>query len=191
MYIRTNEGLGQGQATWSTIQTFNRHLGNNALEKSCWPNRYRYVVRGFLPNSAELNNVINKRILRISRDIVRRLDRDLPELKKLPQLNRNIGLVFHYEGHVDKTTDPKDYGKLDVERAVRVADYFETQISKEWDRKGLGVLALNRLTPGMGPNHPRYSTLRLNRRVEICFQPYVPDPKTKTPILLSPGDKIT
>ena len=205
MYIRTTDGLRQNQTTWPAPETLNRptvqptpihYLGYfngptgkvdwDALEKSCWTNRF--VVQSFLPNSTKLLDVIRTDIEDIAKAIVRRLVRPLPDLKKLPGLNKNIGLVVHYEGHVDKTTDPKNYGKLDVERAVTVADYLETQLFKEWERKGLGILGSNRLTPGMGPNHPRSSTPRKNRRVEVCFQPYVPT--RKGPILLSPGDKI-
>ncbi len=117
MYIWTREGLGQGQAIWSTLRTFNRptgqptptgYLGNfnehmgKAESKPC---KEIWAVPGFKPSSSELLDFQKQHVKDIATHIVRLLIRDLEEKR-----SDRVRLRLVYEGHVDKKTDPAQYG---------------------------------------------------------------------------------
>ena len=118
MYIRTRDGLGQGQTIWSTLQTFDRptarptplpYLGNfnehlgKAESKPC---KETWAVWGFNPNSAKLLAFQKKHINDIATRLVSLFKLDL-EGKRA-----GVRVDFLLEGHVDKKTDSAQYGSL-------------------------------------------------------------------------------
>ena len=199
MYIRTREGLGQGQAAWSTFQTFNRpparsmlidglgnfneHMGQTE-SKPCWdcyktaPCWARFKVEHFKPASAELTDVIKKDIADIAIAIVRILHGILKSKSTdLKRRKTSLALVLQLEGHLSKATDPQNKS-LDLDRAKAVAEYLSTQIGNEWSSQGLNKLqtglGMNLVPSAAGSQRPASSKARLNRRVEVCVQPYIP-----------------
>jgi hypothetical protein len=199
MYIRTREGLGQGQATWSAFQTFNRpparsmlidglgnfneHMGQTE-SKPCWdcfktaPCWARFKVENFKPASAELTDVIKKDIEDIAIAIVRILHRILKSKSTdLKKRKTSLALMLQLEGHLSKAIDPQDKS-LDLDRAKAVAEYLSTQIGNEWSWQGLGKLqnglGMNLTPSAAGSQRPTSSKARHNRRVEVCVQPYIP-----------------
>lgn len=186
MYIRTREGLGQGQTTWPTLQTFHRptaqpvpsgylgnfseHLGKDD-EESCKP---RFIVAYFNRRSDKTNPVIKKDISDIATNIIRRLEGKLRPL----QVKKDVGLYLHHEGHVDKATDPTNFGKLDWDRATTVGDVLSNLISDRWKAAQFGSLLINNTYSAAGASRPISGVPRKNRRVEVCIRkitikPYV------------------
>ena len=159
MYIRTRDGLGQGQATWSTRQTFNRpaaqptaigYLGHfnepmgQTESKPCWdcyetaPCWARFRVENFKAASAELTDVIRKDIEDIAIAIIRILHRILQSKSvELKKRKTSLAVMLQLKGHLSKATDPENKS-LDLDRAKAVAEYLSTQLSNEWSRQGLG-----------------------------------------------------
>lgn len=199
MYIRTKEGLGQEQATWSTFQTFRRPPGRSTLtggfehvnermgqaeSKPCWdcyktaPCWVRFKVENFKPGSAELTNVIKKDVEDIATAIVRILHRILKSKSTdLKKRKTSLALMLQLEGHLSKATDPQNTS-LDLDRANAVAEYLSTQIGNEWSFQGLDKLqnglGMNLTPSAAGSRRPASSKARRNRRVEVCVQPYIP-----------------
>ena len=200
MYIRTRDGLGQGQATWSTRQTFNRpaaqptaigYLGHfnepmgQTESKPCWdcyetaPCWARFRVENFKAASAELTDVIRKDIEDIAIAIIRILHRILQSKSvELKKRKTSLAVMLQLKGHLSKATDPENKS-LDLDRAKAVAEYLSTQLSNEWSRQGLGKLqnglGMNLVPSAAGSSRPISSSkARHNRRVEICVQPYIP-----------------
>ena len=181
MYIRTRDRLGQDQATWSALQTFNRpttqqtpigylgnfneHMGNDE-SKPCWET---WSVSGFKENSAKLLDFQKKHIKDIATHIVRKLER---EIKGKGEGNKSVDLFPIFEGHVDKKTDPAKYGDLAVKRAIVVYDEFADQIHKEWSKRLIFRYGYS-LEPKYseaGSTRPFGSDTKKNRRVVICVR---------------------
>ena len=150
MYIWTREGLGQGQAIWSALQTFNRptgqptptgYLGNfneHMGKAKSEPCKEIWAVPGFKPRSSELLDFQKRHIEDIATHIVSLLQGDLNLAQRDPKRKGSrVRLRVVYEGHVDEKTDPKPYGELDAERAAEVAKELREQILKKWDRTSL------------------------------------------------------
>lgn len=180
MYIRTREGLGQGQATWPTLETFNRptaqpvpigYLGNfnGRLGKAeSEPCKLIIAVGEFGKGSYTLSDSQKKHIKDIAIYILRLLNRDLKG-----KSSAGVTLKLSYEGHVDAKTDPKEYGKLDEKRAFMVSHELGDQIGKLWQEfapelertKGHYFHTASRA----GSTRPREgATPKQNRRVVVC-----------------------
>jgi hypothetical protein len=175
MYIRTRDGLGQGQTTWSTLQTFNRptaqprpisYLGNfnerigKAESKPC---KETWAVWGFNPNSAKLLDFQKKHINDIATRLVSLFKLDL-EGKRA-----GVRVDFLLEGHVDKKTDSAQYGKLDLQRAKAVADELDKQIPAMNDRLMVPIHASFRYSQA-GLTRPVSSDSKKNRRAVVCVR---------------------
>jgi outer membrane protein OmpA-like peptidoglycan-associated protein len=185
MYIWTREGLGQGQPIWSTLQTFNRptgqptptgYLGNfnehmgKAESKPC---KEIWAVWGFKPSSSELLDFQKQHIKDIATRIVSLLQGDLKR-----KGSDRVRLRIVYEGHVDKKTDPAQYGELDAERASEVASELREQILKKWDKRLSLLLSIPELS-GAGSTRPfgSGSDPQKNRRVVICLRWEIESPQ--------------
>jgi hypothetical protein len=175
MYIRTRDGLGQAQATWPTLQTFNRpraqptpipYLGNfnepmgKAEPEPC---RQTWAVWGFNPNSAKLLDFQKRHI----KDIATQLFKLFP--RNLNTATQMLRGEFLFEGHVDKKTDPAAYGTLDMDRAQAV----HGELSKwfyELNRIALLTYSWDYNHSRAGSTRPFSSDSQRNRRVVICVR---------------------
>jgi hypothetical protein len=175
MYIRTRDGLGQDQATWSPLQTFSRptaqpisigYLGNfnERLGKDeSKPCKETWAVWGFNKNSAKLLDFQKKHIKDIATHLVSLLKRDLKGKQE------GVHLHLFFEGHVDKKTDPAQYGQLDMERASAVAEEFDKRISELNTRPIIPLTASYRYSRA-GSTRPLGSDSRKNRRAVVCLR---------------------
>jgi len=182
MYIKTGEGLGQGQATWSTLQTFNRpmtqptqtgYLGNfnEYMGKAgTEPCKEIWAVSEFGPNSAKLLDFQKKHIKDIATRIIRLLERDLKGTGK----GAEVRVQLSFEGHVDKSTDPANFGELDLERARAVGWLFQREIVNEWNKKLVfeHPALFSNEESGVGSTRPfgDGKDSKKNRRVVICVR---------------------
>jgi hypothetical protein len=187
MYIRTREGLGQGQAVWSTLQpcnrptaqptpigylgNFNEHMGE-AKWKSC------YVVWGFNEGSVALLASQKEQIKKYAIGIVRLLKRDI---KGKGDVGVHLRLLF--EGHADKK-EPAQYKapagrflteKVDEDRALLVSWELQGQIKKEQGKSPATWFHPIYITPeysGAGSTRPYRdgSDSKKNRRVVVCVR---------------------
>lgn len=170
MYIRTRDGLGPGQATWSTLPTFNRpraeptpipYLGN--FNEHWWkaePCKETWTVWGFAPRSAKLLDFQKKHIKDIATRITDLMRRDLNGKQA------GVRAHFHVEGHVDKKTDPAEYGELDLDRAKAVEHELRNCIlhlsSFRYGSSGDRSAA--------GSKRPYGSDPKRNRRAVVCVR---------------------
>jgi hypothetical protein len=172
MYIRTRAGLAQGQATWPTLQTFNRpaaqpapigylgdfneHLGQQG-QQICELIR---PVPGFRRDSSTLTTSQKKYIKALAREIDRSVKRALRGRKA------TVNLEITAEGHVDAKTDKQPYGSLDLDRAVTARDELQKEILKivPW----AGVVQGG--ASGVGTTRPVGSTSAQIRRAVICVR---------------------
>ena len=170
MYIRTRDELGQAQATWPTLPTFNRlraqptpipYLGNfNEPSWKAEPCKETWTVWGFAPGSAKLLDFQKKHIKDIATRITDLMRRDL---------NGKQGGVrahYHVEGHVDKKTDPAKYGELDLDRAMAVEQELRKCI--------LHLISFRYFSSGdrsaTGSKRPYGSDPIRNRRAVVCIR---------------------
>lgn len=171
MYFRTEDGLGQDQATWSTPQTFNRptaqptpigYLGRfhepTAKREQSWG------VWGFEPGRARLLQFQKKHINDIVTSLFKLLRDDLAGKGKAA----GIRLYLWFEGHVDKNTDPAQYGSLDRGRANAV----ELEFLNRMDKLNPGVYPIKSsskvtLAGSTRPYPGSDQDPKLNRRVKI------------------------
>lgn len=185
MYVRTKDGLGQGQAPWSTHQTFNRptaqpapigYLGNfngHMGKAESEPCKLTFVVGEFGKDSHTLSGPQKKDIKDIATAILRSLNRDLKGK------SADITLKLLCEGHVDANTDRKQYGDLDEKRAIEVGNELADQITNlRWkigqDIKGLTVRSTYSRA---GSTRPRKgATSKQNRRVVVCARWQIESP---------------
>ncbi len=178
MYIRTREGFRE--PTYSTLQTFSRPIPRSTLidylgnfdermgEGESGPCRARFIVAEFRPGSHRLTIPIQKDMRNIAKNIARRLKLRLSRLKGKPA---DVELRLHSEGHVDSSTDPKNYGKLDDERAGEVGWRLGDMIAEEIKPFQARSSVLIKYTySAAGPNRPISSTPKKNRRVEVCVR---------------------
>jgi hypothetical protein len=107
MYIRTSEGPAQGTLQYT--------LGDPPAPR-CQP---KYRVTHFLPGSKKLLPLH----LKLARDIAKHLFRFVLSEKTKAGIagKADTRIVLHFEGHVDKKTDPRSFGTLDMDRASEVA----------------------------------------------------------------------
>jgi len=189
MYIRTRDGLGQGQAIWSTLQTFNRptaqptpigYLGNfneHMGQAKSEPCKETWAVWGFKPSSAELLDLQKNQIKVIAKRIVRSLER---AIKGKGDVGVHLRLLF--EGHVDEKTDRAPYqapaggfltGNLDEDRARLVSWELQGQIKEEQGKSRATWFHPIYITPsysGAGSTRPFNSDSKKNRRVVVCVR---------------------
>ena len=188
MYIRTRDGLGQGQAIWSTLQTFKRptvrptpigYLGNfneHMGQAKSEPCKETWAVWGFKPSSAELLDLQKNQIKVIAKRIVRSLERDI---KGKGDVGVHLRLLF--EGHVDKK-EPAQYevpaggfltGNVDEDRASAVSWELQGQIKKEQGKSRATWFHPIYITPNYsraGSTRPFSSDSKKNRRVVVCVR---------------------
>jgi hypothetical protein len=132
-----------------------------------------WAVPEFAQGSSKLQLFQKKHINDFMTKIARSL---LPKLKGSEK--KNIDFEFDLEGHVDKDTDPKEYGTLDEDRAQAVAqeigksssqtlfDIFFYQLAGK-NIPGMGVKVGS--VTGAGSTRPFSATnKKLNRRVVVC-----------------------
>jgi hypothetical protein len=142
----------------------------------------RYFVDGFERGSDKITSRIESDIKRITQRIVGLLEDKLRPLK----VKKHVTLLLHFEGGVEKGTDPKKFGKLDLERAGRVGDVCSRFISDQWNSARFGDLLIENTYSGVGAVLPLISMsgrkwIRRpgsSRRVHICIRkimikPYV------------------
>jgi outer membrane protein OmpA-like peptidoglycan-associated protein len=138
----------------------------------------RFVVQSFAPGSAKLFPVQKTDIEDIAKAIVLMFKRKPPPtLKgKMPSEQPYVLLPILVEGHVDKATDPQNYGTLDRERAEAVGNYLFEQIGIETASLPFRIQA-SYGPLGLGPDLPRFtdprtkdSNPRKNRRAEVCIR---------------------
>lgn len=113
MYIRTTEGLGQDQETWSASQPLNRdmvrpspigYLGN-FYEYLGSPKQTCYTVANFGPNSWGLPVDLQKDIQKIANDLVGGVKRKLRRLRLKKGKEATVRLVLDIRAHFDVKTD--------------------------------------------------------------------------------------
>jgi len=175
MYIRTRDGLGPGQATWSTLPTFNRpraqptpipYLGNfneligKAESKSC---NETWAVWGFNPNSAKLLDFQKKHINDIWTRLVSLFKRDLQGKRA------GVRVDFLLEGHVDKKTDSAQYRELDLQRAKAVEDELDKRMPAMLDRLVVPIHWSFRHSQA-GLTRPVSPDSKKNRRAVVCVR---------------------
>jgi soluble cytochrome b562 len=134
--------------------------------KPCWET---WAVSGFKENSAKLLDFQKKHIKDIATHIVRKLE---SEIKGKGEGKKFVALFPLFEGHVDKKTDPAQYGNLAKKRAIVVSDEFLDQILKEWSKR-----LIFRYGYGLSPKYSEAGSTRpfsldpkKNRRVVICVR---------------------
>jgi hypothetical protein len=182
MYIWTRDRLGQSQPTRFTLQTFNRptaqptpigYLGNFNEHKKIVSPAYCETfdsVDSFGPGSDKLLSPIEQKISDIALNIAVTLKDRLPQ--KQQGKVRDFELLMRFTGHVDKSTDPKQYGDLDWRRADAVAAVLQNEITrvqytKLFFNKLDGMVIKTELNKA-GPSFPLKSTAAKNRRVDVC-----------------------
>jgi len=157
--MRSGSALGSPPSAMAGFgERFNEPPGKPE-PKPCWE---IWTVWGFNPNSSKLLDFQKKHIKDIATHIVSKLG---------DEVKGKVGTVhlsLFYEGHVDKNTDPKQYGKLDVERANEVSFVLQNQILDEWGKRFPRGLATGNKLSGVGSTRPFNSDPKKNRRVVVC-----------------------
>ncbi len=125
----------------------------------------RFIVAGFKRGSYKITRAIEKDIKDIAKKIVGLLEPTLRPLK----VKKNFILRLHFEGHVDKTTDPKQ-GKLDDERAGMVGAMLSRLIVDRWNAARFGGFQIENTYSAAGASRPTRGASSKNRRVEVCIK---------------------
>jgi len=152
MYIRTREGSAQGPLQY----TF-----GDAPAKPCKP---KYLVTHFRPGSSKLLPLHAK----ILRDIAKHIVRTLQSQKVKAGITgkADIDLVLHFEGHVDKKTDPSNFRELDADRASIVQWALEKNIVAFLKGQALFM----RFEYAHAGSLPISTDSRTNRGVVVCVR---------------------
>jgi hypothetical protein len=180
MYVRTMDGLGPEQQSWSAPQALDRvtirpvhtgylgrlseQMGND--EESC---DARYNVEYFPPGSDKLTAVIRKDLQDIWKNMYALLQRKLAKIKgRKVDIKKDVKLHIYVKGYVDvhKGSDPQDHEYLDTRRAFAVLEPLHLQAfqkviprqSIEYDYSGAGQFL------------PRNAKSGKNRRAEVCIR---------------------
>ena len=180
MYLRTKEGLGPDQETWSAPQPLNRvmvrpvpigYLGNfhgylGSPKQTC------YIVANFGPNSWGLPVDLQKDIQKIANDIVGKIEHKLRKLRLKRGQAGSVHLYLDFRAHMDKDTDT-NLVRFYEKRGVRVRDDLHSRIQEKLkdlhDRFNFSYFMDHNYEP-QGSTHPVSSTLPSdNRRVEVCI----------------------
>jgi hypothetical protein len=155
--LRANRALRMDflDAEWTPPE---REDGNSC--KMTW------AVPEFAPGSSKLQKFQQQHIKDIVTRVVTTVARDVKGKK-------DVGIDFEilFEGHVDKNTDPQQYGELDSDRARNVSYEFIPRLEQ----------SMNRTLPLMGwfggykysragSTRPFSSNSSRNRRVVICVK---------------------
>jgi hypothetical protein len=155
--LRANRALRMDllDAEWTLPE---REDGNSC--KMTW------AVPEFAPGSSKLQTFQQQHIKDIVTRVVTTVARDVKGKK-------DVGIDFEilFEGHVDKNTDPQQYGELDSDRARNVSYEFIPRLEQ----------TMNRTLPLMGwfggykysragSTRPFSSNSSRNRRVVICVK---------------------
>jgi len=189
MYIRTAEGLGQDQETWSASQPLNRdmvrpgpigYLGN-FYEHLGSPKQTCYTVANFGPNSWGLPVDLQKDIQKIANDLVGKVKRKLRRLRLKMGKEATVRLVLDIRAHFDVKTDTarsmwfegRKGGPLYWRRGTVVWEDLKARLDeglkKLKDRYTFSSFIAYNSEP-QGSAHPVSSEdSGKNRRVDVCI----------------------
>jgi hypothetical protein len=137
------------------LGNFNGDMGQPESE----PCKRTFAVREFGKGSHKLSGPQKKHIKDIAARIVSLVKRDLGEAP--------AHLRYHFEGHVDKKTDPAQHGNLDERRAIEVSGELQDQVIRRWKK---GSLLQTPTISRAGSSRPFGSDPKRNRRVVICVR---------------------
>jgi hypothetical protein len=191
MYLRTKEGLGDDQESWSAPQALNRvmgrpgpigYLGNFHEQLGDPPKQTCYTVANFGPNSWGLPVDIQKDIQKIANDIVGKVERKLHQLRLKRGQKATVHLKLDIRAHLDKKTDTakamwswsKDHRPpLYQRRGVAVHDDLDERIQRGLknlrDQFNFSYVMDYGYSP-QGSAHPVSSaSFGKNRWVEVCI----------------------
>jgi hypothetical protein len=162
------------------VSESDRDTNPSPVEKPC---KISWAVWGFDPGKEEPGPQQEKLIENMVTDIGRMLKGELKGKSAI------IHLRIHFEGHVDKTTDPAKFGTLDDDRAswVWMSVLFEidtlkkivpgVQLTKHFSKSAAGSSRPFKTDSG-APARPIQ-----NRRVSVCVNWTIePLPKQSAPI---------